>query len=115
MSKEIGKQAIVTDHGSRRIKDRLGLSKKIADKVSQKALENGVSHSETKGSFKKYIDALYLKHKKANNIKIYHRKIYLFRNEVLITVLNLPNKYSVVADKLQRIKNQEKEKTKESQ
>lgn len=98
------KQAIVTDHGEQRIKDRLGLSKKIADKISQKALERGVSHSETKGSFKKYVDALYLKHRKANNIKIYHRKVYLFKDEVLITVLNLPNKFSTTADKLQKNK-----------
>lgn len=103
MTKE-WKQAIVTDHGGQRIKDRLGLSKKIADKVSQKALELGVTHAETKGSFKKYIDSLYLKHRKANNIKIYHRNIYLFKDEILITVLNLPNKYSTIADKLQKNK-----------
>lgn len=109
MQKEEGKQVIVTDHGGQRIKDRLGLSKKIADKVSQKALEYGLSHSELKGSFRRYVDGLYLKHKKANNIKIYHRKVYLFKEEVLITVLNLPNRFSTIADKLQRNKNLEKE------
>lgn len=108
MTKDVGKRAVVTDHGTQRIKDRLGLSKKIADKVSQKALENGVSHNETKGSFKRYIDSLWFKHQKANNIKIYHRKIYLFRDEILITVLNLPNKYSTIADKLQKNKENEK-------
>lgn len=104
MMKEEKKYAIVTDHGGQRIKDRLGVSKKIADKISQKALELGVTHSETKGSFKKYIDALYFKHRKANNIKVYHRKVYLFRDEVLITVLNLPNRFSVIADKMQKKK-----------
>lgn len=109
LSRVKGKRAIVTNHGSQRIKDRLGVSKTIADKVSQKALEYGICHSETKGSFKRYIDSLYLKHRKANNIRIYHRKVYLFRGKVLITVLNLPNRFSSAADRLQKNKNLEKQ------
>ncbi|MNJ90162.1 hypothetical protein D3C87_77560 [compost metagenome] len=102
------KQAVLTDHSEQRIKDRLGLSKKIADKAAQKALDKGLSHAETKGSLRRFIDALYLREKKANNIKIYNRKVYLFKDVVLITVLNLPNKYSSVADKLQKHKNETK-------
>ena len=104
MSRQPQKQVVVTNHGEQRVKDRLGLSKKLADKISQKALEHGIKHSETKGSLKRYIDALYLKHKKANNIRIYHRKVYLFKEEILITVLNLPNRYSAITDKLQKNK-----------
>ncbi|MDF2534021.1 MAG: hypothetical protein K0R18_178 [Bacillales bacterium] len=105
--KDDQKHVVMTEHGEQRIKDRLGLSKKTADKTAQKALDFGVSHSETKGSLKKLIDGLYLREKKANNIKIYNRNIYLFKDVVLITVINLPNRYSAAADKLQKNKNKD--------
>lgn len=98
------KIAVVTNHGGQRVKDRLGISKKIADKISQKALDYGIGHSEAKGSLRRFMDALYFREKSANNIKIYNRKVYIFRDVVLITVLNLPNKYSTIADKLQKSK-----------
>jgi hypothetical protein len=97
-------KVIVTDHGTQRIKDRLGLSKKIADKTAQKALDRGVGHSETKGNLRRYIDKVYYSEQKANNIRVYNRKIYLFRDDVLITVLNLPHNLSSIADKIQKNK-----------
>jgi len=89
----------VTHHGMQRIKDRVGLSKKIADKLAEKVLCNGIKHCDTKGSIKKFLDALYFSHEKANNIHIYNQKIYLFRNEILITVLDLPSKYINMIEK----------------
>lgn len=97
-------EAIATDHAKQRTKERLGLSKNLTDKIAQKALDNGVIHSETAGSFKRFYDGLYLRHRNANNIRVYNRKVYLFNDEVLITIINLPNKYNVLADKLQKKK-----------
>lgn len=94
----------ITKHGVKRTKERVGLSKKIADKNAQKALDLGVKHSETKGSLKKFMDALYLKYKNSNNTRIYNRKVYLFHGRVLITIINLPNKFSAAADKIQKRK-----------
>lgn len=94
----------VTKHAKKRTKERIGISKKIADKNAHKALEYGVTHSEAKGKLKKFMDALYLRHQKANNTRIYNRKVYLFDKNVLITVLNLPNQFSMAADKLQKKK-----------
>lgn len=96
------KKAIVTNHAKQRTKDRLGLSKKIAVKVADKALKNGITHSEARGNLRNYLDKLYLTHKTANNLRIYNRKIYLFDNTVLITVINLPNNLIKAADKIQR-------------
>lgn len=95
-------EAIVTNHAKQRAKDRLGVSKKIADKVATKALEGGVTHSLAKGNLKSYLDKLYLKHRNANNLRVYNRKVYLFNNTVLITVINLPNSLIKVADKIQK-------------
>ncbi|MNV48243.1 hypothetical protein D3C71_1401400 [compost metagenome] len=53
------------------------------------------------------MDSLYLSCKNSNNTRIYNRKVYLFHNDVFITVLNLPNKFNDVTDKIQRRKNEE--------
>ena len=92
----------ITEHAKQRTKERLGVSKKIADKVAEKALEYGIKHSQAKGNLKKYIDKLYLQHRNANNIRVYNRKVYLFKGTVLITVINLPNNLISTADKIQK-------------
>lgn len=92
----------ITNHGRERTKERLGISKKAAERNAQKALDKGVTHSQAKGSLKRYIDALYLSYKVANNIRIYNRYTYLFKGTTLITVIELPKKYHALADKLQR-------------
>lgn len=95
-------EAIVTNHAKQRTKDRLGVSKKIADKIALKALENGITHSLAKGNLKSYLDKLYLTHRNANNLRVYNRKVYLFNKSVLITVINLPNNLIKAADKIQK-------------
>lgn len=50
---------VMTNHSVKRTKERIGLSKKIADKNAQRALEYGVTHSEAKGGlcrYRKYTD-----------------------------------------------------------
>ena len=96
--------AILTDHAEKRVRDRVGVKKNVVDKVTQKALKNGITHNETAGSLKRYMDKLYLSHKKATNMRIYNRNIYLFDDNILITVINLPNKYHSTVDKINRKK-----------
>jgi hypothetical protein len=97
-------KARTTYHAQDRVKDRLGLSKKLADKKAQQALDFGVSHAETKGTLHRYFTYLYFHNETANNIRVYNRKVYIFANELLITVLNLPNHLAQAADKLQKRK-----------
>ena len=97
-------EVVLTNHAEQRVKDRVGVSKKIADKVTQRALDNGIKHAETTGSLKRYMDKLYLSHRNANNMRIYNRKVYIFDQDVLITVINLPNKYCGTVDKINRRK-----------
>lgn len=47
---------VMTNHSVKRTKERIGLSKKIADKNAQRALEYGVTHSEAKGGLCRYLD-----------------------------------------------------------
>ena len=95
-------KSIVTNHAKQRGKDRLGINKKAVDRIADKALEYGLRHLETQGNLKTYIDKLYLSHKNANNIRIHNRQVFLFRDNVLITILNLPKNLVKIADKLKK-------------
>jgi N-acetylneuraminic acid mutarotase len=94
----------ITKHSKKRSKERLGVSNKLTGKLAEKALKFGISQSDVKGNLKRYMDGLYLRHKNANNTKIYNRKVYVFHNEVLITIMNVPNNLSQAADKAQKRK-----------
>jgi len=91
---------IITNHGKERIKKRIGVSKSLSEKIAVKALEKGLKHSDTKGKLKKFLDGLYLSHKTANNMRIYARKIFLFRDNLLITVIDLPKQFHKTVDKI---------------
>ena len=96
---------ILTRHGKKRMKDRLGASKRSSDRIAEKALSLGITHAELTGSLCRYVDSIYLKKRTANNIRIYAQKIFLFRNDLLITVLPLPPKYfSCIEDLKQKKK-----------
>lgn len=105
MSREREKEvAQSTRHSKQRTKDRLGLSKKLADKKAQEALDFGLRHGELVGQLKKYATSLYFYNETANNIRIYQQKVYIFRDTKLITILNLPQNLCTVASKLQKRK-----------
>lgn len=85
--------AIVTSHGSERMRERMGLNKKSLDEVCNKALSRGIKHGDTSGALRKYLDGIYMSHRHSNNTRIYNHKVFVFNGEILITVLNLPNRF----------------------
>ena len=95
----------VTNHGEQRVKDRIGISKKSASKVSEKALIEGITHKEAKGQLKKYFDYLFLSHGVANNIRIYNQKAFVFKGKTLITILNVPSRYHKLINNINKSKN----------
>lgn len=97
--------AKVTTHGKNRIKQRCNVSKKSAYKLVEKALQKGITHSETRGSLNRYITSLYFKHQTANNIRIYNFKVFIFVGTTLITVFDVPPKYRKTVETIAKIKN----------
>lgn len=97
-------KARVTKHAKKRGKQRIGVKKKDVQRNAQKALELGISHYEAKGNLKRYMTKIYLKNGIPNNMRVYNHKVYLFCNNVLITVLSLPAQLCKAADDLQREK-----------
>lgn len=109
MNKKEREIAQCTKHSKKRTKDRLGLSKKLADKKAQEALDFGLRHNELTGRLKKYIDHVYFYNETANNIRVYNDKVYVFIETKLITILNLPQNLYALAHKLQKRKGNEQE------
>lgn len=92
----------VTDHAKDRTRQRVGLPKRVIEKNAERAFEEGIKHSETSGSLKRFIDGLYLSKGKANNIRIYCGNVYLFVDRDLVTVISLPARYRKTVDDIWR-------------
>ncbi len=80
----------VTKHANKRIRERCGINRKSCERVAKLALERGVPHNRTKGRLNKWVTKVYFKNEKANNIRIYGDKAYIFSDETLITVIQIP-------------------------
>jgi hypothetical protein len=98
------KKLKVTDHAKKRLVERIGINKRSTEKLSQIAFRDGLSHNDLTGILKKYVDKVYLKERKANNIRIYGTNVYLFKDTTLITVLRLTSRLSKIAIKLSKRK-----------
>ena len=98
MEKTEYKESIVTTHGQKRITQRVGGAKHKTHIKANNALIHGITHAEATGLLKQYITDLYVSHGTANNIRVYNRNVYIFRNEILITVLNLPPNLHKIED-----------------
>lgn len=99
-------KAQITKHSEKRIRQRIGINKKSAEKQAQKALDYGVSHKEATGKLCQYMNGVFLMNFRPTNMRVYNRMLYLFRDNKLITVLPLPNWYWAQADKLQQKKSE---------
>lgn len=80
----------ITTHAEDRLKERCGLNKKSIQRIAEKAYENGIRHCETKGNLRKWLDGVYLSERNANNLRLYGDKAFVFRDDILITVMQIP-------------------------
>lgn len=91
----------ITRHGKNRMKERLGLPKRAIRRHLKIVLKDGLTHKEMNGSLLSYINWQVIKFKHKCNKPIVHgHHLYIFHNETLITVLELPTKLKALADKL---------------
>lgn len=86
----------ITKHAETRIKERCGLGKKTSYRMVEKAFNEGITHGQTKGRLNKWITSLYFNNEKANNIRLYGNKAYIFCGETLVTVIQIP--YNLMKD-----------------
>lgn len=81
----------ITKHAEERLKERCGFNKKTSERMAHRAYEEGITHSETKGRLNKWVTSLYFRNEKANNIRLYGDKAYIFCNQILVTVIQIPS------------------------
>lgn len=82
---------ILTKHSISRLEQRCGVSKKNAPKVAKRAFRTGITHAETHGELYRFLDSIYLSQKKGTNMRIYGNAVYVFKGDVLITVIRIPD------------------------
>lgn len=83
--------ARITRHGAKRVRQRLGVPRSAVKRSAEKALRDGIGHNEASGAVQGYIATLYNAYGgAANNIRIYNGFVYIFNENILITVLILP-------------------------
>lgn len=80
----------ISRHAAARLKERCGLNKKACERMAQKAFDEGIRHSQTKGRLNKWVTGLYFRNESANNIRLYGDKAYIFCGDLLVTVIQIP-------------------------
>ncbi len=81
----------ISKHGWKRLKQRMGLPKKILEKKVYEAFEKGVRFDNACGRVKRYIYKTYCGNKHLGNIRIHGGFIFLFDNrDTLVTVWTIP-------------------------
>jgi hypothetical protein len=81
---------VVTKHAEKRMRERMGINKRSVQKVAQKALEQGLSHSETKGQLRRYLDKQAIVFGWKCKWRISDNNIFAFTfDDILMTVLPL--------------------------
>ena len=95
---------IITNHAADRFHERMGLPKRVVTRNAARALELGITHADTSGQLRKYLDKLYLAQESANNIRVYGNTVYIFYFDTLITLFALPRNLQKQAAKTQQRK-----------
>lgn len=94
------KDVFITEHAYYRARERLSLKKESLDRLAKCAYFDGIKHSDTTGSLNRYITKQYMKRRKANNVRIHGEVVFLFDNNKLITLYQLPLKLRKIANNI---------------
>ena len=81
---------IVTRHADKRIRQRVGIPRRAIVPHVQKVFGCGTHRLSTKGNLYRYLDKKYHVNRSANNVVLHGLFIYFFRDDTLITVLDVP-------------------------
>lgn len=88
---ELASSIHVSDHGLKRMRQRLGLPKSAVSKEVERALDRGVARTEFSGRMRRLLDALYHRNGHYGDYRIYRGCIFIFKADHFVTVFPLPN------------------------
>lgn len=83
---------IVTNHARQRMKERLELDSDFEiEKSARKAFYKGFGYREVGRQLQKYMWKRYVQHNYKGDIKLYKNHLYVFKYNVLVTVIDIPS------------------------
>jgi len=85
------KGIICTKHSIMRLKERVGIGKKQANKFVNKIAHKGIHCRELDGWIRRFADKIRLKYDKETYLYLYGNAFYILKKRVLITVLIVPD------------------------
>jgi hypothetical protein len=86
------KCAGVTDHGRRRIRQRIGAPGSAARDLAERALCEGLRIDETVGQLHGHLCAIQAHSDRGTSLRVFRGRVWLYRGASLITVLPLPGR-----------------------
>ena len=72
-----------------RMLERGGLNRKSIQRIANQVYSNGYPIERTKGRLRKWMYKISKSNSSAQNLRIYGDKLYIFSNDVLITVFKI--------------------------
>lgn len=82
---------VVTNHAYKRSLERSGLNRRATERMINKIWNNGITAEETTGKIKQWLDSVQNRRESdLNKIILYGDKAYLFHDDILITILQVP-------------------------
>jgi hypothetical protein len=84
----------VSKHAKNRIQHRIGIHPKYSEDLAGRVLEFGIRYDNMSINLRKWA-RLKVKNYMDRDVIAYEGKIFIFKNNILITVLNLPYVYSI--------------------
>lgn len=85
---------MLTRHGKIRVRERIGVGKKAAERNVALAKERGLPIEAFSGSLRKYLGACLVKDKAATELYVYGQFVYLFTDGVFLTVIPLNKRFA---------------------
>lgn len=80
----------ITDHAYDRAKERCGLNKSAFERILQKAVEQNITHKNTKGNLNKYITSKIMAYRIKATSLIFDKYIFIVAGSTVITVYQIP-------------------------
>lgn len=80
-----------SDHGVKRLRQRLGLPKKAVEREIARALESGTPRTDFSGRMRRTLDYLFHRHGHYGDYRVWRGWIFIFKGQTFVTVIPLTN------------------------
>lgn len=81
----------VSEHGVKRLRQRLGLNKSSVQREVERALEKGTPRTELSGRIRRTLDAMWHRYGHYGDYRVYRGHVFIFKGATFVTVIGLTN------------------------